>query len=83
MKTSFKIFLILSQLLLSPGCLRTLDKTLMFNTSIQSTKNIYNHDGDNNYYNPNGLDLNSSNPGPSVYESMEYYNRPIGNPLGY
>ena len=83
MKLSFKIFLILSQFLLTSGCLRTLDKTLMFNTSIQSTNNVYNHDGDNNYYGSNDLDLNSSNPGPSVYESMEYYNQPIGNPLGY
>ena len=83
MKLSFKIFLILSQFLLTPGCLRTLDKTLMFNTSIQSTNNVYNHDGNNNYYGSKDLDLNSSKPGPSVYESIEYYNRPIGNPLGY
>lgn len=83
MKTFFKIILIISQLILSQSCFQTLDKNFMFNTSIQSTNNVYNHKGDNYYHGSKSLDLDFSGSGPSVYESMEYYNRPIGNPLGY
>ena len=82
MKPFFKIILIISQLILSQSCFQTLDKNFMFNTSIQSTNNVYNHKGDNFYQGSKSLDLDFSTSNDSINNAMDYYNQPVIDPLG-
>ena len=82
MKRIVSLLLILSQIFLFQSCfLKSLDKTMMLNTSISST-NVYN--SGNHYY-------ESSDPGFSykpqvtdqtIMESYDFYSQPVGDPLG-
>jgi hypothetical protein len=83
MKKISTVILILSQVILLQSCfLRTLDKTMMINTSIQSTTNY--NSGDHYYQNHDyGLKYTPRVTNESVMDAYDFYSQPIGDPLEY
>ena len=83
MKKVISVALILSQIFLLQSCfLRTLDKTMVVNTSIESTTNY--NSGDHYYQNPNsGFKYTPSVTNESITDAYNFYSQPTGDPLGY
>ena len=82
-KKIFRITILLSQIFLSQSCfLRSLDKGMIFNTSIHSTNDVYKHSGDN-HYNSYDYRLNFE-PGASsdsIMRAYDFYSAPTFDPL--
>jgi len=83
MKKIINLMLLLSQIFLLQSCfLRTLDKTMMVNTSIQSTTN---YNSGNHYYQKSnsGFKYTPSVTNESITDAYNFYSQPVGDPLGY
>ena len=82
-KKIFRITLLLSQIFLSQSCfLRSLDKGMIFNTSIHSTNDVYKHSGDNHYNSYDyGINFESGPSDNSIMESYDFYSSPTFDPL--